>query len=92
MPVPSKADVDLKELAVKCWGRLPVWYGVGAEVDVSRGLPGEVFVDSTHLSATRRVAKKVAGGRSPRRPPGRRYYWVGTPEGCQNFRCSDLLR
>jgi hypothetical protein len=42
MPVPSKSDVDLKELAVKWRARLPVWYGDGAEVDVSREVSGEV--------------------------------------------------
>jgi hypothetical protein len=41
-------------------------------------------------SATRRVAKKVAGGRSPRRPPGRRNQLGRTPEGCQIFRGKDL--
>ena len=35
MPVPSKANVDLKELAVKWRARLPVWYEDQAEVDLS---------------------------------------------------------
>jgi hypothetical protein len=36
MPVPSRTDVDLKELAAKWQARLPVWCGDRAEVDVSR--------------------------------------------------------
>jgi len=35
--------------------------------------------------------KKVAGGRSPRRPPGMGSLIGSHPGGCQNFRCSDLL-
>lgn len=54
MPVPSKSDVDLKELAVKWRGRLPVWYGDRAKVDVSREVPGEVFLFSVRgISVTR---------------------------------------
>jgi hypothetical protein len=44
MPVPSKSDVDLKELGVKWRARLPVWYGDRREVDVSREVRGEVFL------------------------------------------------
>jgi glycerophosphoryl diester phosphodiesterase len=37
-------------------------------------------------SATRRVAKKVAGGRSPRRPPGmREINWVAPRRGARSF-------
>jgi hypothetical protein len=87
---------------VKWRARLPVWYGDGAEVDVSREVPGEVFVDSPPFGKGNYIVdspqrnpkgcKESSRWSESARPPGRRYYWVGTPEGCQNFRCSDLLR
>jgi hypothetical protein len=37
------------------------------------------------FSATRRVAKKVAGGRSPRRPPECEIKWVAPRRGARSF-------